>query len=191
MRGLIIALLATLLFGCKSEPKVEAPKSEVPAKLAGTAVKEAELTTVTLTTDAETRLGIRLDEATGGSGSAVRRIAGEIIAPLGSNVVVSSSVAGTLQAEGATPSIGSTVRQDQVLFTITPFLPVTPLSQRDLHASAEGDVAQARARVENARQRKARADRMLADEVGTIRAQEEAQQNLSPPRPHLMPLITA
>jgi membrane fusion protein, heavy metal efflux system len=179
MRGLTITLLATLLFGCKSEEtKAEAPKSEAPAKLAGTVVKEAELTTVTLTADAETRLGIRLEEATGGSGSAVRRIAGEIITPIGSNVVVSSSVAGTLQAEGTTPSIGSSVRQNQILFTITPLLPVTPLSQRDLHASAEGDVAQARARVENARQRKTRADRMLADEVGTIRAQEEAQQEL-------------
>lgn len=174
---LCLALTAFLtLSACKTDSaKSAAPKAESPAKLNGTAVKEADLTSITLTEQAENRLGIRIEEAKGGSGSTLKQFTGEVVAPLSSTVTVSSPVAGTLHATGSIPSVGSFVKKDQLLFSLTPFLPLP----RDLKASAEGDVAQARTRVESARQRKARADRMLADEVGTVRAQEEAQQELA------------
>jgi membrane fusion protein, heavy metal efflux system len=171
-----VTSVALAMASCSGEaPKSAAPKAEAPAKLSGTTVKEAELTSITLTEDAERRLGIRIEAARAGQGSAVRQFAGEVTAPVGSSVLVSSPVAGTLQARGAIPTVGSMIKKDQPLFTLKPFLPLP----RDLKASAEGDVAQARTRVETARQRKARADRMLADQVGTVRAQEEAQQELA------------
>ncbi|HET9218348.1 MAG TPA: efflux RND transporter periplasmic adaptor subunit [Terriglobia bacterium] len=171
--GLAIALL---LAGCSTESSKSSPaKAEAPAKMSGTPVREADLNSITLTPEAETRLGIRVEEARTGSGSSIRRLTGEITKPVGSNLVVSSPVAGTLQtAPSAGPALGASVKKDQPLFVLTPFLPLP----RDLKVTAEGEVAQARARVEAARQRKARADRMLADQVGTVRAVEEAQQEL-------------
>jgi RND family efflux transporter MFP subunit len=173
----VLACSALLTFSsCQgSTAKTSEAKPEPPAKLSGTAVKESDLTSIHLTEEAEKRLGIRVEEAKEGKGSAKREFAGEVTAPLGSTVVVSSPVAGTLQSTGPLPSVGSPVRKDQTLFSLTPFLPLP----RDLKASAEADVAQARTRVEIGRQRKARADRMLADQVGTVRAQEEAQQELT------------
>jgi len=164
------------LSSCQTTPsKPPEVKPDPPAKLSGTTVKESELTSIHLTEEAEKRLGIRVEEARTGRGSAQRNFAGEVTAPLSSTVLVSSPVAGTLQATGPVPSAGSPVRKDQTLFSLKPFLPLP----RELRATAEGDVAQARTRVETARQRKARADRMLADQVGTVRAQEEAQQELA------------
>jgi len=179
LRSVRLFLALTFLFtltACQSDPaKSPAVKTDPPAKLAGAAVKEAELTSISLTEAAEKRLGIRIEEARAGRGSTVRQFAGEVTAPLGSTVLVSSPVAGTLQARGPIPSVGSPIKRDQQLFSLVPFLPLP----RDLRAAAEGEVAQARTRVETARQRKTRADRMLADEVGTVRAQEEAQQELA------------
>jgi len=164
------------LSSCQTTPsKPPEVKPDPPAKLSGTTVKESELTSIHLTEEAEKRLGIRVEEAQTGRGSSQRNFAGEVTAPLSSTVLVSSPVAGTLQATGPVPSAGSPVRKDQTLFSLKPFLPLP----RELRATAEGDVAQARTRVETARQRKARADRMLADQVGTVRAQEEAQQELA------------
>jgi RND family efflux transporter MFP subunit len=168
------AVLVVLPACQQDSSKSASPKAEAPAKLSGTVAKEAELTSITLTEDAERRLGIRIEEARAGRGSARREFAGEVTAPLGSSVLVSSPVAGTLQVRGAIPPVGSLIKKDQPLFSLVPFLPLP----RDLKANAEGEVAQARTRVETARQRKARADRMLADQVGTVRAQEEAQQEL-------------
>ena len=179
MKLRLVAFLAVAMCaGCSGQEasRSEAPKAQAPAKLSGDAVKEAQLATITLTEDAEKRLGISLGEVRMGSGAEVRRFTGEVTKPVGSNVVVSSSVAGTLQAApGGLPATGSTVQRDQQLFVLNPFLPLP----RDLAVTAEGDVAQARTRVETAQQRKARADRMLADEVGTVRLQEEAQQEVA------------
>ena len=94
------ALLSVFLIGsgCSDTAKSQTPsKAEPPAKLSGTAVKEADLPTITLTTDAENRLGIRVEEAKTGSGAAANRYTGEVVEPTGSRLAVSTSVAGTLQ----------------------------------------------------------------------------------------------
>jgi RND family efflux transporter MFP subunit len=66
------------------------------------------------------------------------------------------------------------VRKDQILFEITPLLALP----RDLRVTAETEVDQAKTRVETAKLRMARADRMLRDQVGTVRAQEDARNEL-------------
>src|SRR5262245_28304672 len=104
-----IRLTLTFLFvlsSCQSESqKAPSPKAEPPAKLSGTPVKEADLTSITVTEEAEKRLGIRIEEARAGRGSGVRQFAGEVTTPPGSTVLVSSPVAGTLQAQGPTPPV--------------------------------------------------------------------------------------
>jgi membrane fusion protein, heavy metal efflux system len=176
--GAIAVAMITMtiaLSGCGQEAPSQAAKPEPPAKLDGHVVKEAELTTITLTPDAERRLGIQVKAAQMGAGEQPRRFAGEVTAPLGNSFVVSSSVAGTVQAAaGVVPPVGSFVGKDQPIFRLTPLV----AGSRDIEVTAEAELDQARTRLETARMRKARADKMLADEVGTIRAVEEAQQEV-------------
>jgi RND family efflux transporter MFP subunit len=66
------------------------------------------------------------------------------------------------------------IRKDQPIFRLTPLV----AGSRDMEITAQAELGQARTRLETARMRKARADKMLADEVGTVRAVEEAQQEV-------------
>ena len=120
--------------GCSKPATSEtAAPAQPPAKLSGAAVKEADLGKITLSAEAEGRLGIRVEDAKVGAGTAVRRYAGEVIEPAGSRIVVSSSVAGTLHAvSGAPPAVGAVVKKDQPVFDITPFIPLP----RDLRVRA-------------------------------------------------------
>lgn len=174
----LTVLIGLILSSCGGGAAPSAPaKAEAPAKLNGAAVKEADLASITLTPEAENRLGVRVEQAAAGGSSPIRRFTGEVTKPVGSNLVVSSPVAGTLQPAASGSSVlGAPVKQNQPMFVLTPFLPL-PLPH-DLKATADGDVLQARAKVQAARQRKTRADRMLADQVGTVRAQEDAQLEL-------------
>jgi membrane fusion protein, heavy metal efflux system len=170
-------LMATvaLFFGCAEEVPSQPAKSEAPAKLEGRAVKEADLNTIILTPEAEERLGIRIEAAIAASAPETRRLSGEVTAPPGKSFVVASSVAGTLQtAAGAIPPVGSFVKKDQPIFRLTPLV----ATSRDVEVSAKADLDQSRTRLEAARIRKARAEKMLADEVGTVRGVEEAQQEV-------------
>jgi len=170
-----LVLIFIVCAGCSSTATSQNTAPSPPARLSGPAVKESELVTITLTGDAENRLGIRLEQSKAGSGAGSRRFAGEIVEPAGARIAVASSVAGTVHAvPGTVPVVGAIVKRDQPIFAVTPFIPFP----RDLRVTAEADLEQARTRLETARLRKARADRMLADEVGTVRAQEDAEQEV-------------
>lgn len=163
------------LSGCGPRPPAVAAKSEAPAKVAGPVLKEGELASVVLTAEAEARLGIRVVPVTSGGGPLVRRYAGEVVLPPGRSLTLSAPVAGTLLKTPPLPTPGTIVKQDQVLFEITPLLPLP----RDLRVTAEADVEQAQTRLDTARLRLARADKMLQDEVGTVRAQEDARNEFN------------
>lgn len=173
-------LLATagsaLLFvtSCGPAQQVAPAKSESPAKVAGPLLKEGELASVTLTHEAESRLGVRVAPVASGSGSEVRRFTADVVLPPGRSVIVSAPISGTLLTSFQPPAPGAVVKRDQVLFEITPLLPLP----RDLRVTAEADVEQAKTRLDTATLRQARADRMLKDEVGTVRAQEDARNEL-------------
>ncbi len=66
---LALTFLLTLTACQADSAKSPAVKTEPPAKLTGAAVKEAELTSISLTEAAEKRLGIRIEEARAGRGS--------------------------------------------------------------------------------------------------------------------------
>ncbi|MGH9675055.1 MAG: efflux RND transporter periplasmic adaptor subunit [Bryobacteraceae bacterium] len=137
-------------------------------------MKEAELATVTLTPEAESRLGIRVVPVTSGRDNELRRFAADVMLPPGRSVAVAAPISGTLRTNQAPPSPGTVVKKDQIIFEIAPLLALP----RDLRVTAETDVEQAKTRVETAKLRMARADRMLKDEVGTVRAQEDARNEL-------------
>ena len=145
-----------------------------PAKVSGPLLKEGDLATVTLTPLAETRLGIRVSPVTAGGQNEILRYTADVVLPPGQSLTVTAAVAGTLRAAGAAITPGARVTAGQAIFTITPLLPLP----RDLKVTAEAEVQQARTRLETAKLRKARADQMLKDEVGTVRAQEDARNEL-------------
>ncbi|MBS1828582.1 MAG: efflux RND transporter periplasmic adaptor subunit [Acidobacteria bacterium] len=170
--GLILALS---LCGCTAMPQAPPPKSAAPpSQVSGPKLRETELATVTLTDSAAARLGIRVAPVTKGRGNQMRRFIAEALLPPGRSLTVTAPVSGILKAATAAPLPGSSVKQNQVLFAITPLLPLP----RDLRVTAEADVEQARTRLETAQLRQARADRLLQDQVGTVRAQEDARNEL-------------
>lgn len=163
-----------LLASCGPAQQVAPAKSEPPAKVAGPLLKEGELASVTLTPESESRLGVRVVRVASGGGAEIRRFTADVVMPPGSSLMVSAPISGTLLTSFQPPAPGATVKRDQVLFEITPLLPLP----RDLRVTAEADVEQAKTRLETAKLRQARADKMLKDEVGTVRAQEDARNEL-------------
>jgi cobalt-zinc-cadmium efflux system membrane fusion protein len=158
--------------GCSSIATSQNSPPTPPARVSGTAVKESDLGRIILTAEAENRLGIRVEESKVVRGTSTSHFAGAIVEPPGSRITLASSVAGTVQGVPETvPVVGAMVKKDQPVFAMNPLVPLP----RDLRITAEADLEQARTRLVTARSRKARADKMLADEVGTVRAQEDAQ----------------
>lgn len=170
MLGGVVLIFA----GCGAAPKPAAHQSPPPAEVSGPALKEAELATVTLTPQAESRLGIRAVPVTSGRGNELRRFAADVMLPPGRSLIVAAPVSGTLSASQSPPSPGTVVKKDQIIFEITPLLALP----RDLRVTAETEVEQAKTRVDTAKLRMTRADRMLKDQVGTVRAQEDARNEL-------------
>ena len=170
---LSVAAMCAALAGCgrvtaKSEPKI------APAKVENGGIKEADLAKITLTPEAESRLGIETVALALKAAGGTRAYAGELVMPPGHAITVAAPVAGTLSPAGSAPNPGMRVKAGEPVFRLLPMLPV----QRDLRLIAETEVTAAAARVENAKAHSARAERMLHDRVGSVRAQEDAAQEL-------------
>ena len=170
----VLVLVAMTLAGCGTPVKPAGEKPVPAAKVSGPLLKEGELASVTLTEQAESRLGVRVEAVAVGGAERVLRYAAEAVLPPGRILTVTAAVSGTLRPSPAPPTPGAMVQQGQVLFTIAPLLPLP----RDLKVTAEAELQQARTRVETAKLRKSRADQMLKDDVGTVRAVEDARNEL-------------
>jgi RND family efflux transporter MFP subunit len=143
-----------------------------PAKVQAP-VKEAELTTITLTPEAEKRLGIETAVIAMQNVARTRSLGGEVVVIPGASVKVAAPVAGTLQAEGVPPP-GTLLRRGQRVFRLIALAP----AERDASIEAEREVDDARARVDAATKKAVRAEQLLKDGAGSRRAFEEAQTEL-------------
>ena len=176
MRQSVLILSAALLtLACRGE---EAPKAAAaatpPAKVSGP-VKETELNAVTLTPETETRLAVKVEAVARKPVPNVRVLGGEVIVPPGQTIDVAAPVAGTIVTGSSVPSAGRSVRRGDTLFRIVPLLP----ADRDLRITVERDLATARAALDAARAKAARAERLFQDGSGSRRALEEAQAELA------------
>ena len=176
------SLIATVLCLCVlsacsgTSAKTEAPKSQPPAKVSNAGVKEGDLASIVLTPQAELRLGIQTAEVRHDWMKRSRTYAGDIVVPPGQAHQVTAPVAGTLtRAEGGPLTPGMRVRRGQALFRVRPMLPV----ERDLRTTLDAEVEAAKTRVETAKVRVARADRLYKDGAGSLRALEDTRQELS------------
>ncbi len=163
----------TVVWGCSKKPKSR-EKPPPPAKVQN-AVKETDLTTITLTTEAESRLGIQTVDVEYRSVEKDRTFGGEIMPVSGCSVTVSAPLSGTILAadNGLLLKAGQQVTKSQPLYRVLLALPEQNLlsvqEEIDLQ-EVELDLAQAK--VKRARQ-------MLDDKTGSARELEDAEAQLA------------
>jgi RND family efflux transporter MFP subunit len=136
--------IVVVLGGCQRQASPPTAKAE-PAHVAQH-VEESSLNTVTLTPQAEQRLGIQIVEAQQVAVRRKRTVGGEVLIPPGQTVVVSAPLPGELALAGGAPlpAPGTTVTAGQTLFAFQPLL--SP--EREVLTPAERvRVAQTRADV--------------------------------------------
>lgn len=173
-RSPALVLVAFALAACQSESKPAAPAAAKPAAV-NSPVKEAELTTVTLTPEAEKRLGVVTVVVERKSVQQTRTVGAEIVPASGSLLSIAAPVAGALQPTGIVPVAGSVVSKGQPLFRLVPLQP----SERDAGVDAQQAADSAAARRDMAANRARRAEQLVRDGAGSRRALEEAQADLA------------
>ncbi|MCC3160162.1 efflux RND transporter periplasmic adaptor subunit [Hymenobacter sp. 15J16-1T3B] len=162
----VVGLLSLASCGKDEKPPHQSP-SEVQNP-----VKESDLTTVKITPQAEKRLGIRTVTLTTDQVQATREVGGEIQAVPGQAVTVVAPVQGTLRG-GSGLTAGQRVRQGQTLYQLVPLPP-----ERDLLTLNQG-TEQARIQLRVTRARLQRAEELLADRAGSVRARDDARADVA------------
>lgn len=183
-----------LMAGCQPPPSANKAAATPPAKVA-TIAQEDKLNTTVLTPEAEKRLDIQLASVVSKPVVRSRTFGGEVTLPADAALVVSAPVVGTLQAASKTgvPKAGSTIGKKQPVFLLLPLLSpernvLTPAervrfaeAKMTLSASqidAEGQVQRAQVQLDAAKIALDRAERLLREQAGTIRAVDEAKANV-------------
>ena len=190
--GLIIVFVA--IVGCQKSDKTK-PESVKPAKVEKLPV-ETDLATITLTEDANRRLGITTVAVIERDVTQRRTLGGQAVVPTGKTIVVSSPLAGivTRSADQAIPMPGTRVAAGTPLLAIKPLLSaerdvMTPAEQVQLVGAranlmaaqtvAAGDVDRGNAEVEGAQIAFDRATQLFADRAGAQRAVDDTEAQLN------------
>lgn len=165
-----LALALAAVAACRG-PSAPTSHAAHPATVAHP-VKEAELTTVTLTPRAVERLGIVTAPVARTSGTQVRTFAGDVSVPPGRALLLAAPLAGTVHAPaGGLPRPGTVVARGTVLLWLTPFAP----TDRDVRAQSVRAVDAARARLDAATLRATRTELLARQRAGSERSAEEAR----------------
>lgn len=173
LKCLALAALAVAASGC-SKKSVSKEKPPPPAKVQN-AVKETDLTTITLTAEAESRLGIETAAVEQRSVESRQTFGGEVVSVSGRSVTVSTPLAGTLlsPANGKAITAGASVTEGQPLYRLLPALP-----EKDI-LSVQEEVSLRKVEFELAETRAKRAKQLLDDKAGSVRDLEDAQAQLA------------
>ena len=157
-----------------------AKKAEAPAKVSG-APKEAELLTVTLTADAEKRLGVKLATIELKDAARTSIHAGEVVIPSGRLINVTSPFVGLIKSagDGLMLEPGVAVKEGQPIFQLVPILsPEAKAQIAPLLIESEGQVKAAVEQLNVARVRLDREQGMLRDKIGNPAAVVDAEATL-------------
>lgn len=155
--------------------KAPAPAPAAKPATVTAPVKEAELTSIKLTPEAERRLGIVTVAVERRSAPRTRSVGGEVVAPSGNTLAITAPMAGVLQAPNGIPAAGATVAKGQLLFRLVPL----PAAERDAPLIAQQEIDTATARRDAGARRVQRAEQLLKDGAGSRRQLEEAQAELA------------
>ncbi len=148
------------------------PAADVPK-----VVKEDDLNTVTLSEEAEKRIGLTVAPVETKAVRRVRVYGGEVAVPVGRTILVAAPLTGVLKtAPGGEVKAGQSVKVGQAVFQLTPLL--TPDGRATLSAAladADGQVNAAKAQVELGKIALERAKRVLKGGGGSQKQVDEAQ----------------
>jgi RND family efflux transporter MFP subunit len=192
-RIVLVLIAAVSLIGCNQSQQAASSKTE-PAQVAHH-VEESALNTITLTEQAEARLGIALAKAQMVDVRRKRTMGGEVMLPPGQTIVVSAPIAGTLSAPsgGAVPAPGERLQAGQPVFRFTPLLSpereVLTAAERVSVAQTRADVATAQIEAERAVESAKiaveaaqiaydRAQQLLKTKAGSQKSVDEASASL-------------
>ena len=176
-----LALLASaLLSGCHPAGPATPAKTATPAKVEKMP-GEADLTTVTLTPEAETRLRLKTAAVEAKQVLRTRTLGGEVVIPPGHAIIVAAPLAGTLFAPAAgLPAPGTPVTKGQVIFNLLPLLsPDSRITLATTRVEAEGQVKQGEAQVADLKQRFERAEKLYEQKLGGIASVDDARAALN------------
>ena len=155
---------------------VKPPAATPPAKVEKV-VKEGELATVTLSEEAEKKLGLQLGAVTLKSARRVRVYGGDVTVPVGKTILASAPLSGTLRApEGGLPKVGAPVKKGQVVFQLLPlFSPEARTQLATNLITAQEAVNAAQVQIDATQKPFERAKRLLKEGTGSQRQVEDAQ----------------
>ncbi|TWU47001.1 efflux RND transporter periplasmic adaptor subunit [Rubripirellula reticaptiva] len=191
-----LILLISSLVGCGTKTDKSSKKESVsPAKVEKLPV-ETDLARITLTDDANSRLGITTATVVEQEVTQRRSLGGQAVIPSGSTIIVSAPLAGVVTRVGrvSLPVPGTKVIANQPLFSLKPLLSAerdvpTPAERVQLVAAqanmmaaqtvAAGDVDRGKAEVEGAQIAFDRATKLFADRAGARRAVDDAEAALN------------
>ena len=156
--------------GCSSKDAKKIPPSVIENP-----VKESDLTTIKLTEKAVERLGIKSKGIEERPSNLVRLYSGELMAVPGQSMTLTAPVSGIILGlkNGSLPVAGTAVRKGQALYRLL-ILP----SEKDL-ISAQEDVKLKKVQYEVAVEKLKRAEQLLKDKAGSVRAKQDAEAELA------------
>jgi len=175
-----LAILTATAFGAWWIVTAKPPESKPyhpPSAADLKKVNESDLGIITLTEEAEQRLGVKVTPAERKNVNRVRIYGGEVMVPAGRTILVSAPMQGTLQApEGGVPQAGHAVKKGQHVFSLLPlFSPEASTTLATTRADVEGQVNNARTQLSAMKLALDRAQRLFIQEAGSKRGVEEAQ----------------
>lgn len=169
--SIIFVALVVLTAACS---KTNENKKTPPAVVTNP-VKESDLTTLKLTAKAVERLGLKAQAIEERQANQTRTYSGEVTAVPGQSMTMTAPVSGTILGlkDGRLPIAGSPVRKGQVLYRLL-ILP----SEKDL-ISAQEDVKLRKVQFDVATEKLKRAEQLLKDKAGSLRAKQDAEAELA------------
>lgn len=119
----VLSAVALCLAGCGQQGAAGPKPAPPPAKVAVIA-KEAELNTIVLLPETESRLGIATAAVEMRRTERLRMYGGEVTLPTGAAIIVSAPIGGFLEPPptGKPPAVGERVRSNQPIFSLVPSL---------------------------------------------------------------------
>ncbi len=196
MNKFVLPIMLALLTmaGCDRHAATKSAKT-TPAKVEKLPV-ETEIGRITLTPEAEQRLGIRLAPLIEQDIQRRRTFGGDVMIPVGKSITVSAPFAGTVSPprEHPIPVPGQQIGTGTAVLTLVPLLTPerdvpTPAEQVQMAnaratllasiAVAQGDVQRGKAEIEAAQIVLARAGKLFADRAGAERAVDDAKALLA------------
>jgi cobalt-zinc-cadmium efflux system membrane fusion protein len=170
-----IAIIAVLITAWGCSKKTESKQKPPPPAKVNNAVKETDLTTITLTSEAESRLGIQTAEVALRAVERSRTFGGEVVSISGRSITISAPLSGTLLSpeEGLANTAGSSVAKGQPLYRLLLVLP-----EKDL-LSIQEEVSIKEIELGLAQTKVKRSQRLLDDKAGSVKQLEEAQAELA------------